>query len=202
MADFADLVLFTAPTEALLTLDEAKDHLRLNGVDDWNGLVQDQVDAALGQLDGYAGRLGRALAPQTWILYLPRFPNAGSASSVLGIIRLPLPPLISVASITYVDTDGATQTLSPSVYQVLDGERAEIRPAYGQVWPATRIDTARAVAIKFQCGYAKAAGEWPSKIQPIRSALKLLVEQEFSGEIQARTDAINRLLRPLTVPRL
>lgn len=195
-----DLVLDSPPTQALVSLDDAKAHLRLNGIDDWDTLLQDQVDAAHGQLDGYAGRLGRALAPQTWILYLPGFPAAGSPGSVLAIIRLPLPPLLSVTSITYVDTNGVTQTLSSSLYQVLDGERAEIRPAYGQVWPATRIDTARAVAITFECGYEQSAGAWPAKIQPVRSALKLLVEQEFAD--RAHTDTINRLLRPLTVPRV
>jgi uncharacterized phiE125 gp8 family phage protein len=158
-----DLELTTPPTAELLTLDQAKAHLKVDANDDDNE-IQAAIAAAVAHLDGYAGQLGRALAPQTWTLYLDRFPcGAGSLRDPRrrpgNVIRLPLPPLISVDSIHYLDSTGVTQTLGPSAYQVLAGERAEVWPAYGTTWPGTRCQP-RAVAIAFTCGFGP-AGDWP-----------------------------------------
>jgi hypothetical protein len=84
---------------------------------------------------------------------------------------------------------------------VFAGERAEIRPAYGKTWPSTR-GKSRAVTIVFQAGFPQVAGEWPAKIRPVLSAIKLHVEDLFRGHDPARTDAITKLLKPLTVPRV
>src|SRR3990167_7420015 len=68
-------------------------------------------------------------------------------------IELPLPPLRSVTSITYVDQDGTTQTLSSTLYTVdSSSEPARITPAYGEVWPSTR-DQVNAVTVRFVAGY-------------------------------------------------
>lgn len=49
-------------------------------------------------------------------------------------------PVQSVTSITYVDTDGATQTLATSVYELRnDGLEVSIVLKYGQTWPATQV---------------------------------------------------------------
>lgn len=72
-------------------------------------------------------------------------------------ISVPKPTLQSVTSITYVDTDGATQTLPPSAYLVdSKSEPGRITPAYGLVWPTTRWQTG-AVTIRFVAGYADSA---------------------------------------------
>lgn len=53
--------------------------------------------------------------------------------------RLAEGPVSSVASITYVDVDGATQTLSSSVYEVrADGLETAIVLKPNQGWPATQ----------------------------------------------------------------
>lgn len=190
-----DLVLDTAPATDLVTLAEAREHLRLDGVTDHDERVSAAIASAMGQLDGPAGILGRALVEQTWIYYLNRFP--------VGPVVLPLPPLISVDSITYLNTAGVRTTLAASNYQVLDGQIASVRPAWDKSWPATRLQP-RSVAITFTCGYAAPSGSepWPSALQPVRSAIKLMVENEFTGEDTSRTQAIERLLRPVRVPRL
>lgn len=58
-------VLVTAPTEAPVTLDEAKDHLRVTHSNE-DALILGLIAAATGQLDGWRGQLGRAIMPQTW----------------------------------------------------------------------------------------------------------------------------------------
>lgn len=91
----------------------------------------------------------RALVTQTWDLFLDAFPAWE--------IGIPKPPLQSVTSITYVDTDGVTQTLAADQYQVdIKSEPARIVPAFGVVWPVTRWQP-NAVTVRFVCGYGVAA---------------------------------------------
>jgi len=199
-----DLVLDTAPTAELVTLDQAKAHLREDS-DEFDDYIAACIAAAVGHLDGYSGVLGRALAEQTWVLHLDRFP--------IGPLRLPLPPLLAVESIAYIDTAGAAQTLSASVYKVLAGERATLELAYGQSWPATRAES-RAVSITYSCGWEAPAGgaAWPAKLGPVIAAIKLMVgdlyaarETYVTGTIAAQipmSSTVERLLRPLKVPRL
>src|SRR5437868_862664 len=123
-----DLVLTTPPALELVTLDEVKAHMRMEGIDDRDDTLQAHLETAIAALDGYAGRLGRALAPQTWTLYLDAFPRCGMSAASAALhtaIKLPLPPLVSVTSVAYVDSAGATQTLvADTDYEVFAGERA------------------------------------------------------------------------------
>lgn len=106
--------------------------------------------------------LRRYLITQTLDAYFDAFPaiDYGRSES-----RTPdyygdainLPPLQSVTAITYVDTDGTTQTLAADLYTVDANSRpARIAPAYGQSWPSTR-DQPNAVKVRFVAGYGVAA---------------------------------------------
>jgi len=90
----------------------------------------------------------RKLGEYQLALRLDEFPAKG--------IEIPFPPLVSVDSITYVDTDGESQTLATSGYRVdsVDVNRtARIVEAYGETWPATRATTG-AVTVTFTCGWS------------------------------------------------
>ncbi|MBW8814031.1 MAG: hypothetical protein JF588_11455 [Caulobacterales bacterium] len=201
-----DLELLAAPDAELLPLADAKAHVSVEADDDsQDAEIAAYVAAAVGHLDGYAGILGRALAQQSWRLYLDAFP-----AWTLG---LPLPPLISVQSVKYLDsTDGTLRALDPTLYLVMAGERAELTPAFGQVWPIARYQ-ARAVTIDFTCGWPAPTGgdPWPSKLQPVIAALKLMTGDLYQNRETAILDGrtaeipmsatVERLLRPLRVPR-
>lgn len=71
--------------------------------------------------------------------------------------EIKLPPLQSVTAITYVDTDGVTQTIDAADYLVdAVSVPARITPAYGEVWPTTRYQN-NAVKIRFIAGYGSAS---------------------------------------------
>jgi len=94
--------------------------------------------------------LHRYLVTQTLDAYFDKFPKESPHEFIM-------PPLQSVTSITYVDTDGATQTLAASGYTVDDkSQPARIVPAHGESWPSTR-DQVNAVIIRFVGGYGTAA---------------------------------------------
>jgi uncharacterized phiE125 gp8 family phage protein len=182
------LRLVTAPTETPISLDEAKAHVR-ETTTDRDAELTAMVAAATTQLDGRAGLLGRALVTQTWEMLLDGFPCGDT-------IEVPLPPLQSIASITYTDTQGATQTLATSVYGVdASCEPGVVHLKYGQAWPATR-DERNAVVIRFVAGYGTATAV-PERL---KSALKLVVadldaNREGGGELSEGLLALLSTLR-------
>lgn len=68
-----------------------------------------------------------------------------------------LPPLQSVVSVKYYDTNGTQRTLAADQYLVdTTTEPARITPAYGIVWPVTQWRN-NAVTVQFVAGYGAAS---------------------------------------------
>lgn len=187
-----------------LAVGEVKAHLRIddNASDDYLTAL---ISAARQHVEE---KLGRALITQTWRLVLDRFPCAETDPETGfwrdGRITLPRPRLISVSSITYVDTDGATQTLDPTLYQVDSySDPGRISPAFDEDWPLTR-EQMNAVTITYTAGYGASASYLPTSIL---HAMKLLIghwyenrEATLVGTIVAETPmAVDALLNPYRV---
>lgn len=144
------LFLVTAPSSEPVSLSELKLHLRVDTT------TEDDLIAALGVSGrGYAEDFTRRAIPrQTLDLRLDAFPCESE-------FYLPKAPCISVTSISYIDTNGDTQTLATSVYDtdLPTGPQARagrIFLKYNQVWPQTR-DIPNAVTVRFVAGYAGTA---------------------------------------------
>lgn len=142
--------LVTAPAELPVTRALAKAHVRANADDTSEDDLFDQIIAAA--TEDAETHLWRKLVTQTWDIWFDGFPCGGEGFEV------PLPPLQSVTSITYVDADGVTQTLSSSLYQVdTSAEPAVIRAAYNETWPVVRDQTQQVVKVRAVVGYGGAA---------------------------------------------
>lgn len=160
------LKIYSAPEVEPMLKAEAKAYLRIDGTNE-DTLVDSLIIAARQQAETFTGR---ALCTQTWDLVLDQFPGDDAP------IDVPLPPLQSVTSITYLDTNGTTQTLSSSVYIVdSKNEPGRIALAVGESWPDTQADRINAVTVRFVCGYG-AADAVP---EGIKTAIKLLVSHWF-----------------------
>lgn len=176
----------TGPTAALLDLQEVKDHLRVTfSADDVP--IQGLIDAVQDVLEGPEGQLGRTLVRQSWTMTLDGFPCARGGdrpiSPLARAIEVPLPPLITVDAIKYLDAVGSELTLAPSAYRVqMQGRMpALIHPAPGVSWPAT-FDTVDAVTVDFTAGYGG-----PEALPPkIRSLALLMITHlyETRGVVQ------------------
>lgn len=74
----------------------------------------------------------------------------------------------NITSITYIDVDGATQTLDPSLYVFTGSSDAnmEVVPAFGKSWPATAA-VSNAVVVDYVAGLkpSEIASKYPSVIQ-------------------------------------
>lgn len=192
------LTKITAPAKPLLPLNEIKAAIRLGDDDtDEDALLAGYIEAATAHVDGADGVLGRALLTQTWDLKADRFP-AGSA------IRMPLPPLQSVTSISYIDTDGVTQIWAASNYDVdTNSTPGRILPAFGAVYPTTRA-VMNAVTVRFVAGYGDDVDDVP---ETVRLAATELVSHWFenrepvvNGTVAAEMPfGIRRLLAPYKV---
>jgi len=163
------LVLNTAPAIEPISTADAKTHLRIDTSDD-DAYIDAIVKAARVYAENF---LRRALITQTWDLYLDAFPSVG--------ISMPKAPIQSVSAITYVDTDGVTQTLASSVYTVdAYADPGKIILAYQQSFPSTRA-VANAVKITFIAGYGSAVSDIPEQII---QGMKLLIGHLYENREQ------------------
>ena len=138
--------LVTAPTAYPVTLAEVKAHANISIVEDDNYIENILIPAATEHAQAFQKR---QLMPATWRLTLRRFPASDSQP-----IYLPLPPLVSLSSITYQIASGAIGIISFGDYVVgVDGEPGYVIPIYGNSWPSTREYPTDVVAIEFVAGY-------------------------------------------------
>jgi uncharacterized phiE125 gp8 family phage protein len=200
------LQIVTAPANLPVDLDTVKKHLRVDFTDD-DTLIDAYLEAAVGYVDGPNGFLGRALIAQTWDYYLDRFP-VDAFHRRGGRIELPLPPLIEVIGVFYLDASGAEQTLDPSRYTVDSASvPARLYPV-GGCWPTIPCLEHQAVRIRFTAGYVDASVSPPvdDVPKPIIAAIMLLTgdlyanrETMLTGQRAAAVTlpwAAEQLLRP------
>ena len=135
------VALFTAPTAEPLHVDHAKQHLRIDHTEE-DVYVEGLIAAVRSECEAWRNE---CLVSQTLDLRLDDWPDDD--------IIIPRHPLASVSSITYVDTDGATQTLATSYYTADTYSRpGRIALAYQQTWPTVR-GVINAITIRFVAGY-------------------------------------------------
>jgi len=161
------LVVVTPPAP-VVTWADADQHLKLSGDTSQQAEVEAMIAAATGTLDGPDGWLGRALGRQTIEARCDRFDDCG--------IYLPLPPLVSVDSVKYLDSSNIEQTLPPERYE-LQGSR--LVAAWNTRWP-TMLCRPEAVRVTYTAGYAP--GALPFNI---RAAILLMV-----GDLYANRETV------------
>jgi len=155
--------LITAPALEPVTVAEAKSHMKVEHTDD-DTLIAVYIKAARQRLET---RTRRTFVTTTWKMHFDRFPKhlgVGDARRARRFI-IECPPLQTVSSIKYWDTDGALQTLSTDYYLVdAASEPGEICQKYGYTWPATRA-LANAVGVEYVAGYGDEAADVPADIR-------------------------------------
>lgn len=154
------LLPVTPPSLEPVSLAEARAHCRVTPDED-DALLAGYILAARQHVEVHTRR---ALMQQTWDLTIDdAWPD---------IITVPRPPLVSVVSVSYLDTTGVLQVLPADQYLVsVGGIEGRISPAYGQSWPSVRRQL-DAITVRFTCGYGTNPGDVPN---PLRQAMLLLV---------------------------
>lgn len=185
------LAITSVPNDELLTLEDAKRHLR-----EYDSSLDDEITsliiAARDYCERYTNRTLRTTVTRT--IKQPYWWRSGCYQFGGGWerpwsqrpeqsdgLRLPWPPLIAVSTVTYYDTDNVSQTLNASNYQTelsTDGG--------GRIgWTSTATIPALyfrkdAVTVTFTTGYASLSTLPPVALQ----AMKLAVEMYFTRDTQ------------------
>ena len=163
-------VLTQQATGLPVKLDDVKAYSVITGNED-DSLLQNLIFEATQFLEN---RFRCAVMSQTWQqlqdgFYDPRY-WIGSA------IQISRPPFGTVTSITYLDTNGDTQTLAASQYRVAtEGIYARVTQAKNVTWPTT-FEVIQDVTITHTCGYAS-QGDVPYSI---RQSIKDFVDQKYN----------------------
>lgn len=173
------LSVSTAPTEWPVTVAEVRDNARIDIFDDdvW---IYNAIKAATELSETF---LKRCFCTTTLRLNLDQFPWFEFV--------LPRPPLVSVTSIKYLDTNGTQQTLSASNYSVdVRSQPGRIVPVYNTDWPIYR-EFANSIEVIYVAGYG-AASAVPNAI---KQAIKFAVTEWYNNrETQAQLPEVSKTL--------
>jgi uncharacterized phiE125 gp8 family phage protein len=136
--------LIEPPSTEPISLQEAKEHLRVDG-DEENSLINSLIITAR---DFVEKRTGRALVTQKIELTLDEWP----ANEII----LPMPPVQSIDSIVYKDKNNIEHVLDSSGYfSDLDSEPARIVP--NESWPSVELYPVGAIKVRYTAGYDTAS---------------------------------------------
>lgn len=159
-------VLVITPPDPVVTLEQAKAHLKVDA-DDEDVLIEAYVAAATGHIDGPDGWLGRALGAQV----LEARCDAGCGS----VIRLPFRPIIELVSVSYLDGSGVEQMADLDAFDLRGCDLAPVASS----WPwAAGSSRAEAVRVRYRAGYPDdPSGSEPRSTLPpaIRAAILLMI---------------------------
>lgn len=129
-------VTVAAPATEPVSVANAKAHARIDGTDE-DTLIPFYIAAARDHVELYCG-----------VRFAERTGVALKCESFDDFAILPEAPVTAVTAITYIDTEGATQTLSTDVYEVRNqGLDCSIVLKYNQVWPSIQAGSRITVTV-------------------------------------------------------
>lgn len=138
------LTVVTGPSFYAVTLAEAMSHLRENA-DPGSYIAGILIPGAQAMVEELTGR---RLTTTTLRLGLEAWPDDDE-------LFLPGPPIASVTSLTYLDTNNVRQTLAATEY-VVETDAGLIVPAYGVTWPSI-LEFTGSIKVTYVAGWTSTA---------------------------------------------
>lgn len=181
-----------APTTEPVLLADIKTYLRVDFADD-DALISAFIIAAREYCESFQNR---AYVTQTLEITLDQFPYRDwhpamnsfpfypmvtptyHTSRHKNSIKLLMPPIQSVTSVTYTDSTGLATVVDPTTYIVdTDSEPGRIVPVYGQQWPVVQLQPINGVRVRYVAGYGVAA----NVPQAVKQAMQLLISHWYQN---------------------
>lgn len=156
-------VVVITPPKPLVTLEEAKRHLRADGDDD-DTLIQGYIAAASGHIDGPTGRLSRSIGRQT---LEARFDCTAAGPAAL---KLPYPPHVEIVSVSWLDGNRQAVEGNPADYEMIGDT---VYPIVSAPW-AGMLARREALSVRYEAGYDVIP-------QPIKAAVLLMVGDLYAN---------------------
>jgi uncharacterized phiE125 gp8 family phage protein len=136
----------SGPTESAVSVADAKENTRIDFSDE-DALVQRKIDAAIADLDGYNGILGRCICNQVW-----RMPFACFGST----LKTPFFD-VSAVILKYWDAAGVEQIVSSGDYLVIEGHTGAYLHFIDYATPETQEGHPQPVWAEVTTGYGGAS---------------------------------------------
>jgi uncharacterized phiE125 gp8 family phage protein len=162
----------------VLTVAQVKEWLRIADDTSHDDTIESLILAAQTYVEN---RIHGAMLTRTVIDVFDGFPSADE-------FQLPTWPLASVTSITYLDSNGDSQTLSASTIYTTDTDAVPGRVLlrHGQSWPATASRPAT-VTVTYSAGYGVSSDSVPD---PLLQAVRFIVAHWFENRLPVSGDAL------------
>ena len=163
--------IVTRPAAHPVTLTDVKGHLNVEHAEH-DALIDTMIASATDYCEQYTCR---DFIQRTWDYSLNKFSDP---------LKLPKNPVLSVASVTYIDATASpeSQTVSTDVYALDSGvSPAVLYLNYGKTWPTPRTQR-NAVTVRFTTGYTGLGspqdlrGNVP---EGVKTAIKMLVSDMY-----------------------
>ncbi|WP_299195748.1 head-tail connector protein [uncultured Amphritea sp.] len=186
------IIQATPPAEEPITLEDARVQCQIDAdITDEDALIDQFIAAAASFCETFTGR--------------PLITQEKQYIGGFGKLIELTPNLLSVESVTYIDVDGATQTLDPVTYYI-DTASVVGRIVPLESWPSVKSGHPQPVTVNFTCGYG-AAADVPDSI---KQCMRMLVahwyrnrEAVIVGVSAGPIDfAVDALLNPHRVMRI
>lgn len=171
LAQFGGLTVVAPPSLDPVSIVDARAHSRQSfSIDD--SVIAGYIRSATLACENI---MRRALMPQSWQLTLQHWPGrdylnarqfvAPEEYAKYNRIELPLPPLISITSFTYTDTQGNVYPMTAGYGSAegnytldLSTEPGRIMLPYSGSWPTTILLPGSPIQIVYLCGYPVFSG--------------------------------------------
>lgn len=134
----------TSPSGLVVSLDEAKAHLRVSGSSQ-NDLIQMLIEAST---EKFERDVERCILSASWEQAMDCFPADA------GHVLLNMSKATAITSVSYLDGDGVNTVLDPAQYELSLGRNAMVCLNDDDGWPET-LDTMSGrdvVFVTFSCG--------------------------------------------------
>lgn len=161
----SQVTIITGPAEEPFDTDSAKLDARVDH-DTEDALIAEYVTAARQYVEN---ETWRALVTQTLEAAFDAWPSGNA-------LVLPRPPLQSVTSVTYTDSNGDATVWDSSNY-IVDTRRepGRIVLAYGQSWPSATLQPVNGIVVRYVAGYGGAS----TVPAVLKKAIRLLANEMY-----------------------
>lgn len=139
-----------------IDLEEVKRHLNIEHNEDDEKIIS-LMPAAIGIAEHYAQI---KILESVWQYKMPTFKQS---------VALPVSPVISIDSISYIDTSGNTQPIN-GYYLKKTPFQPTLLAAYGETWPTTQ-DGYESVTITLTAGYSEFPADMKEALFKIMGSL-------------------------------
>jgi uncharacterized phiE125 gp8 family phage protein len=144
--------LITAPTLEPVTVQEARDHLRVTGTDEY-AYIANLVVSARQEMEDWTRR---AIMTQTWDYFLEAFPLGNAITIPFGNLQnVPLTQYVKYKDVAGTET---TMTITTDYLVETNGEGfGRIVLPYSCTWPMGPFYPSNPIKIRFVCGWTTQA---------------------------------------------